>query len=243
MKYFLKLSYNGTAYHGWQKQENANSVQETLDNAMSVLIGAPIETVGCGRTDTGVHAMCYFAHFETLSHIPDEFIYQLNSILPHDIAIEDFKPIEAENHARFSALSREYRYFIHSRKDPFLRERSYFLHKKLDIELMNVACKVLREYNDFESFCKKGADNKTTLCEIYEADWITLNHQIIFKIRADRFLRNMVRTIVGTMLDVGLHKISMDEFRQIIEAKDRQFSGSSVPACGLYLWDVKYPGI
>ena len=240
MKFILKLSYNGTAYHGWQKQDNANSVQSMIENALKIITGLAIDIVGCGRTDTGVHANCYFAHFEMEEWLESELAYKLNSVLPSDIAIEYCENIDDNFHARFDAKSRENRYFIHSQKNPFLVNQSYFLSKTLDLQAMNKACEILKEYDDFASFCKKGADNKTTFCRLMQAKWERKNHQFVFTIKADRFLRNMVRAIVGAMLDVGLGKLALDDFRQIIEAKNNQFSGTSVAACGLYLWDVKY---
>ncbi len=211
-----------------------------IENAIQKLMGTPIDIIGCGRTDTGVHAKRYYANFETEEILDPEIVYKLNAILPSDIAIESCQKTNTDFHARFSAISREYRYFIHWQKDPFLLNRSFFLFKKLDLEAMNSACKILLEYQDFASFCKKGADNKTTVCEITEAFWTQQENQFFFKIKADRFLRNMVRAIVGTMVDVGLHKISLDEFRNIIEARNNQITGTSVPACGLYLWEVSY---
>lgn len=240
MNFVLKLSYNGAAYHGWQRQENAISVQEIIETAYKKITGFDIELTGCGRTDTGVHAKCYYAHFE-LDEKPDkEIVYKLNSVLPPEVAIEYCKKAEDSFHARFSAISREYRYFIHFQKNPFLINQSYFISKKLDVERMNKACEILKGYDDFASFCKKGADNKTTLCQLMEAKWEQKKDQLIFTIKADRFLRNMVRAIVGAMVDVGLHKLSLDDFREIIEAKNNQFTGTSVAACGLFLWDVRY---
>jgi tRNA pseudouridine38-40 synthase len=240
MRFILKLSYNGTAYHGWQKQENANSVQSMIENALKKITGLSIDIMGCGRTDTGVHAKCYFAHFEMEEEPDIELVYKLNSVLPSDIAIEECKKADDDFHARFDAVSREYRYFIHFKKNPFLINQSYFVSKKLDVERMNKACEILKEYEDFASFCKKGADNKTTLCKLIKAHWEEINNQLIFTIIADRFLRNMVRAIVGAMVDVGLHKISLEDFKNIIEAKNNQFTGTSVAACGLFLWDVRY---
>ena len=240
MKFVLKLSYNGTAYHGWQTQNNAISVQQLIETGFEKIAGFALELTGCGRTDTGVHASCYYAHFETDEILDKEIVYKLNAVLPPDIAIEYCKPTDDSFHARFSAISREYRYFIHSHKDPFLTDRSFFISKKLDLEAMNRACEILKEYEDFSSFCKKGADNKTMICKILAANWMKKNNQFIFTIIADRFLRNMVRAIVGAMVDVGLNKISLEDFRKIIEKKNNQFTGTSVPACGLYLWDVRY---
>jgi tRNA pseudouridine38-40 synthase len=241
MRYRIDLAFDGTNYHGWQKQENAGSVQSMLDKCLGTLTGEAIETVGCGRTDTGVHAKFYTAHFETIHDLPSNIEYKLNSILPRDIAVFEVKVAAIDFHARFMATSREYQYFIHTRKDPFLEGKSFYYPKNIDVELMNAGCAILMETSDFASFCKKGADNKTTICKLIDAKWTKDDHQLIFTIRADRFLRNMVRAIVGTLMDLGLKKTSLEELKQIIAATDRQASGTSVPACGLYLTDVVYP--
>ena len=241
VKYILKLAFKGTEYHGWQIQKNANSVQEMIENAIHLLHGERFELTGCGRTDTGVHASNYFAHFETNIILSENFVYKLNSILPKDIAIKECKLVNANFHARFSAISRQYQYLIHSQKDPFLNDRSYFLYPKLDIEKMNNACEILKSTSDFASFCKKGADNKTTLCQVHSCNWVCDEHRLVFTIRADRFLRNMVRAIVGTMIEIGLSKINIEEFKFIIEERNRNLSGFSVPACGLYLDEIVYP--
>ncbi len=240
LKYQLRLAYNGTAYHGWQKQDNANSVQTAIENAFLKITGTGIQLVGCGRTDTGVHAKNYCAHFETDALIDLELAYKLNSILPPDIAIELCQETDESFHARFSAQSREYKYFIHTRKNPFLENQSFCLSKKLDLESMNQACNVLMAYDDFASFCKKGADNKTTICQIMQAGWDMSGNQIVFTIKADRFLRNMVRAIVGVMVDIGLKTKSIEDLKRIIESKNNQFNGTSVPACGLFLWQINY---
>jgi len=240
MKFLLKLSYNGSNYNGWQRQDNAISIQQTIENVLNILMGKKVEVVGCGRTDTGVHALCYYAHFINDSHPEVTFVYKLNAMLPPDIAIAYCRETDEDYHARFSAKTREYKYFIHDHKDPFLINRSWFFHQPLDLDAMNRACTILMEYDDFASFCKKGADNKTTLCKIYHAQWIKEENRLVFIIRADRFLRNMVRAIVGTMVEIGLHKLDMHEFRLVIEGRDRGNSGASVPACGLYLTDVTY---
>ncbi len=240
LKYRLKLSYNGTAYHGWQKQDNAISIQSTIEQAFTKINGSVVDIVGCGRTDTGVHARRYCAHFNSDELQDSELVYKLNSILPSDIAIESCQSVDESFHARFSAVSRVYQYFIHTSKNPFLVNQSFCLTKKLDLDAMNQACTLLMTYSDFASFCKKGADNKTTLCEIMGATWHHENDQIIFTIKADRFLRNMVRAIVGAMVDIGLKKITLDDFRLIIEARNNQFHGTAVPAHGLFLWEVNY---
>ena len=240
MKYILNLAYDGSVYHGWQKQENAISVEETIENAFFKLLGKNIEIIGCGRTDTGVHAKYYIAHFEYNLEIDKEIVYKLNSILPNDIAIYKCYKTNGNFHARFDAISREYKYYIHFKKEPFLFNRSYYMNKELNIELMNDACKILLLNNDFISFCKKGADNKTTICELMLAKWEIENNQIVFTIKADRFLRNMVRSIVGYMINIGLDKITLNKFIEIIEQKKSNQTGFSAPACGLYLTNVTY---
>ena len=244
-RYFIKLAYRGTNYHGWQIQPNANSVQETLEKAMSLIFRETISLMGAGRTDTGVHASTYFAHFNIDSkYIIEELqhkVYKLNSMLPNDIVVYDIYLVKNEAHARFDAVSRTYQYFIHTTKNPFSLGLSYYFPRELDIELMNKACQILKTYTDFTSFAKLHADNKTNNCKIYHANWENFNGQIVFTIKADRFLRNMVRAIVGTMLEVGLNKISIDEFKAIIENKNRCSAGKSVEPQGLFLCDIEYP--
>ena len=240
VKYQLTLNYNGSRYHGWQIQENAHSVQAEIEKVLCMLTGEKIGIVGCGRTDTGVHARYYVAHFETEVQFKSNILYTLNAILPEDISILDLKKVHDDFHARFSAISREYQYFIHFQKNPFLTGKSWYVNKQLNIQKMNNACDILYEYSDFASFCKVGADNKTTLCKILFASWQMRDDQLVFTIRADRFLRNMVRAIVGTMMEIGQEQMSLDEFRVVIESQNRQNSGASVPAHGLYLTGVTY---
>ena len=241
MRYFLKLSFNGKNYHGWQVQQNAHSVQAELDKALSVLLKEEISTVGCGRTDTGVHAKVFYAHFDFTSEIDSEyFIHHLNCLLPHDIAIQQLKQVPDKSHARFDAVSRTYQYYMYHMKDPFLKESAYFFPYELDLSKMNDACKALMEYADFSSFSKSRTQVKTNICKIEEAFWKKENSQVVFQITADRFLRNMVRAIVGTMLEVGENRMDEKKFREVIEGKSRSDAGFSVPAHGLYLTDVKY---
>jgi tRNA pseudouridine38-40 synthase len=242
VRYFLKLSFNGKNYHGWQVQLNAHAVQAEVDKALSVLLKASVNTLGCGRTDTGVHARVFFAHFDCPYSIDDQedFIHHLNCMIPHDIAIQELRKVADDMHARFDAVSRTYEYFIYHTKDPFLQESAYFFPYPLDIEKMNHACNILKEYTDFSSFSKSRTQTKTNDCKIVEASWRKENHQVIFRITADRFLRNMVRAIVGTMTEVGEHHIDESKLREIIEGKSRSDAGFSVPAHGLYLVDVKY---
>lgn len=242
MRYFIELSYNGKEYHGWQNQPNAISVQEVLEKALSTLLRENIEIVGAGRTDTGVHAKQMFAHFDTEVAIEFEnLIYKLNSFLPKDIAIHSMFEVYKEAHARFDAISRSYIYRISLHKNVFDYNYSYNFKLLLDIDAMNEACKILFEYEDFKCFSRSNTDVKTHNCDIMKAEWVKENDTIIFYITANRFLRNMVRAIVGTMIEIGLGKISLDQFHEIIKSKDRAKAGASVPGHALYLSSIKYP--
>jgi tRNA pseudouridine38-40 synthase len=246
LRYFIHLAYNGTPYHGWQIQPNAASVQETLNKAFSVLLQTEINLMGAGRTDTGVHAREMYAHFdfETAFDIPT-LVHKLNSFLPKDIVIYDIIPVHDEAHTRFDATKRTYEYHIHQYKNPFLDDLSWYFHQPLDIKLMNEAAQLLFNYTDFECFSKVNTDVNTFDCTIFEAHWTRgianqENNQLVFTISANRFLRNMVRSIVGTLVNVGLHKITLDDFTKIIESKSREKAGFSVPAHGLYLTKIEY---
>jgi tRNA pseudouridine38-40 synthase len=242
MRYFLEFAYKGTNYHGWQYQPNASSVQETLNKALSTLYKTEIDLVGAGRTDTGVHAKQMFAHFDLDFEIDvPHYIHKLNSFLPADIAILNIHLVTDDNHARFDATKRTYEYHIHNTKEVFSADTSWHYHNQLNIELMNEACKELFNHTDFECFSKVHTDVNTFNCKIMEAHWQQNGNKLIFTIAADRFLRNMVRAIVGTMVNIGLEKVSLQEFKQIIECKDRNKAGFSVPAHGLYLTKVEYP--
>ena len=242
MRYFLEFAYKGTNYHGWQYQPNASSVQETLNKALSTLFKTEIDLVGAGRTDTGVHAKQMFAHFDLDFEIDvPHYLHKLNSFLPADIAILNIHLVADENHARFDANKRTYEYHIHNTKEVFSTDTSWHYHNELNVELMNEACKELFNHTDFESFSKVHTDVNTFNCRIMEAHWQQNGNKLIFTIAADRFLRNMVRAIVGTMVNIGLEKVSLQEFKQIIECKDRNKAGFSVPAHGLYLTKVEYP--
>ncbi len=242
-RYFLQLSYKGTNYHGWQIQPNADSVQEVMEKTLSTILREEISVVGAGRTDTGVHASFYMLHFdsekENLQH--ENLVYRLNRFLPDDIAVQKLLPVKPEAHARYSAVSRTYKYFITIHKNPFETETSYLFTLPLDINKMNEATKVLFEYRDFTSFSKLHTDAKTNNCRIFQAEWKENNQQLVFTIKADRFLRNMVRAIVGTLIEVGQGKLSLEDFRKIIAKKDRGAAGTSAPANGLFLADVEYP--
>lgn len=245
-RFFIQLSYDGTAYHGWQIQPNAVTVQEHTDKALSTIFRQPVETVGCGRTDTGVHAREFFAHFTLES--PGGRVFEdhgvlirgVNSILPADIAVKQIFPVAPDAHARFDAKLRSYEYHIHFNKDPFKHGYSWLLRDEPDIELMNQGAKIIMEYTDFSCFSKSNTQVKTNNCKISRAEWVKADGGIVFHISADRFLRNMVRAIVGTLLLVGRKEIEPYELRGIIQSKNRSKAGVSVPACGLYLTQVEY---
>ncbi len=246
-RYFLKLSYNGGEFHGWQRQPNAISVQSVLEEALcKILRQEKVITVGCGRTDTGVHATVFYAHFNAKSEIEntEEVIFRLNQVLPQAIAIQDVFRVEDKCHSRFDARERSYQYFIHQKKDPFLYGRSMFYPHSLDFAAMNQAAAVLVRKADFSSFCKTGGGQKTNICDVRKAQW-TVNEwgQWVFSITADRFLRNMVRAVVGTLMEVGRGKLAIEEMENILELQQRGAAGESVYACGLYLTDVQYPYI
>ncbi len=243
MRYFIELAYNGKAYFGWQSQPDAVTVQETLEKALFVLLQQSTPVTGAGRTDTGVHATRYFAHFDA-EEIQDRasLMYKLNSILPEDIAVFDVFKVPDEAHARFDALSRSYQYQVIQYKDPFLADRSHFVKNTLDVERMNKAAEILKNYTDFKCFSKSKTDVKTYNCKIDEAYWESSGELLTFHITADRFLRNMVRAIVGTLLEIGLHKLQVEDLHKIIESRDRQKAGTSVPAKALFLTGITYPG-
>jgi tRNA pseudouridine38-40 synthase len=245
-RYFIEISYLGTNYHGWQLQPNATTVQLVLEDALTLLTGKSIKTTGAGRTDTGVHARHFTAHFDSdhsVFNTGDHCVYKLNCILPADISVKDLYSVKPEAHARFSALSRTYEYRISQYKDPFDTPLSWHFFRSLDITTMNQASQKLQEYSDFTSFSKLHSDVKTNLCHIMEANWREEKSKIIFTVKADRFLRNMVRAIVGTMIELGQGNLDINGFTDIIEGKDRGLAGFSVPAHGLYLVDIAYPDL
>ena len=244
MRYFIYISYKGTSYHGWQVQPNSLTVQKLLDEALSTILSEDISTTGAGRTDTGVHALIFCAHFDSVSPDLDtnnHLIHKLNSYLPKDISVASLRKVKADANARFSALSRTYKYFISKEKDPFSEDSSWYLHGDIKIKEMNEASALLLKYSDFTSFSKLHSDVKTNICKIYLAKWETNGIQLVFTIKADRFLRNMVRAIVGTMIELGLGKIDLRKFEDIIDSKDRCNAGKSAPAKGLFLTDIEYP--
>lgn len=242
MRYFITFSYDGTAYHGWQIQPHSVTVQEELQKALSTLMRKPMEVVGAGRTDTGVHARKMIAHFD-YDEVLDclQLVYKLNKLLPRDIAVQHVEPVADDMHARFSAKSRTYHYYVHLDKNPFLRSYSWQVYGNPDFELMNRAARVLMEYKDFTSFSKVNTDTKTNDCTITEARWDRVGEdQWRFTVTANRFLRNMVRAIVGTLMEVGRGRMTIEQLRSVIEAKDRCRAGDSVPGNALFLVEVLY---
>ena len=245
MRYFLKLAYNGANYHGGQSQPNAESVQECIEKALSMVLREPIAITGAGRTDAGVNAAVMYAHFDVNEPLKDTttLVMRLNSILGKDIAIYDVLPVHDDAHARFDATARTYKYFVHTEKSPFLYPFSWKSTCKLDFDLMNEAAELLKGYTDFTSFSKLHTDVATNNCKITHARWEQEGGQWVFTITADRFLRNMVRAIVGTLVDVGRGKLTIEQFCQVIEKKDRCSAGTSMPGNALFLWKVEYPYI
>lgn len=242
-RYFLELAYNGRDFVGWQKQPEGRTVQETIEEALTLLnSNVNVSIVGCGRTDTGVHAKNYTVHFD-FKLIEDEgqFVYKLNKMLPDSIAVFGIKKVTQNAHARFDAKERVYRYFIHQSKDPFISEQSLYISKELDFDLMNEAAKFLIGKKDFTSLSKLHTDVKTNICNVTAAKWVKIDaNSAYFEIKADRFLRNMVRATVGTLLDVGERRIHPMEIEAILAKMDRQAASTSVPAHGLFLWHIEY---
>ncbi|MEO8147164.1 MAG: tRNA pseudouridine(38-40) synthase TruA [Bacteroidia bacterium] len=242
MRYFLELQYKGTNYAGWQVQDNAIAVQQKLDEALAILLQHNVNSLGCGRTDTGVHATQFFAHFDSEKEInsKEKFVFSLNGILPHDICILDLHSVHDDAHARFDATARTYYYFIHTSKNPFLKNTALFFNKPLNFDLMIEACELMKTYSDFSCFSKSRTQVKTNICNITYAMWQHEDDLLQFKISADRFLRGMVRTVVGTMLQLGEGRISINDFENILKNKNRKEAGQAVDACGLYLTEIKY---
>lgn len=243
MRYFIELSYNGTSFHGWQIQPHASSVQETIEKGLSLVLRESISIVGAGRTDTGVHAKFMVAHFDTEAHFENEDLtYKLNSYLKDPIAIYKIYPVDSEAHARFHATRRAYEYRIITRKNPFENKNAYLVHKQLDVEKMNTAAALLLNYKNFKCFSKSNTDVKTYNCDLFRAEWVQeAEHLLVFHIAANRFLRNMVRAVVGTLLEVGQGKLQIEDIDRILQSEDRSEAGYSVPAKGLYLTEVVYP--
>ena len=245
MRYFLQLSYCGAAYHGWQIQPHDTSVQETIERALEVLLHRHVPLTGAGRTDTAVNARMMMAHLDVDTPVKDpaRFVHSLNGLLPRDIAIERMWRVPDDAHARFDATSRTYKYFIHTAKSPFLHTLSWATRPGLDFEAMNRAAALLLAHEDFTSFSKLHTDVKTNICHVTHAQWtsLPLDGCHVFTITADRFLRNMVRAVVGTLVEVGRGKMSVDDFNQVINARNRCAAGTSMPGHALYLWEVTYP--
>ncbi len=242
-RYFIKLSFKGSNYHGWQIQPNANTVQQVLNEDFSLLLGEKVQVTGCGRTDTGVHARVFYAHLDCSGKLGKntDLLFKINNKLPADIAIHKFLPVRADAHARFDALSRTYEYHIQRRKEVFNMDQSHYIYGELDFASMHKASDILKDYTDFTSFSKVDTETKTNNCKIHLAHWDITEDTMVFTIKADRFLRNMVRAIVGTLLDVGFRRTDLEGFRQIIENRNRSDAGTSAPAKGLFLTDVQYP--
>jgi tRNA pseudouridine38-40 synthase len=241
-RYFIELAYRGTRFHGWQIQPNALTVQEELNKALSILTRENVNVVGAGRTDTGVHASFFVAHFDVERKLenPEQLGYKLNAFLPDDIRIDRLFEVDTDAHARFSAISRTYHYYISHRKELFNHEFTHLITFKPDVVLMNEAAKLLYDYTDFTSFSKLHTDVKTNNCKVMQAFWQEKNGLLVFEIKADRFLRNMVRAIVGTLLEVGKGKLTLDQFNEVIDLRDRSRAGMSVSAKGLFLSHIEY---
>ncbi|MBD5357052.1 MAG: tRNA pseudouridine(38-40) synthase TruA [Bacteroides sp.] len=256
MRYFLQLSYNGANFHGWQSQPNAIGVQQRIEETLSVVTRLPISIVGAGRTDSGVHARQMFAHFDLIEPIKDKerFLISMNRLVGKDISIFDVIPVADNAHARFDASERSYKYFVTFEKSPFIHPYSWHSPSHLDVEKMNEAASLLLSTDDFTSFAKLHSDAKTNICDVRKARWdkideesvhgsLFINNGIVFTITADRFLRNMVRAVVGTLVDVGRGKLSVEDFQNIVNKKNRCAAGTSMPPQALFLWEVKYPYI
>jgi tRNA pseudouridine38-40 synthase len=244
-RYFIRLSYDGTRYHGWQRQPNGESVQQTLEDAILLILRADVKLTGAGRTDTGVHAPEFYAHFDLHEVLTEErihkLIFKLNSYLPYDIAIREIFPVMPRVHARFSALERTYKYYITPVKNPFRVPYTWYYHGALDMALMNEGARLIMDADDFTSFSKADTDTRTNLCRITHAQWDCEGGELVFTITANRFLRNMVRAIVGTLVNLGRHKTGLEDISRIIESKNRSDAGDSVPGCGLHLVEIRYP--
>lgn len=243
-RYFIFISFKGTSYHGWQVQPNSVTVQSIIDNALTVVLSEQVVTTGAGRTDAGVHALVFCAHFDSKSADLDtkkNLVNKLNGYLPKDISVNGIRKVVSDANARYNTISRTYRYYISLMKDPFSDEASWYLHGNINLQKMNKAARLLLKYSDFTSFSRLDSGAKTNECRIYNAIWVEKKNQLVFTIKADRFLRNMVRAIVGTMVDIGFGRTGLGEFEEIILAKDRSKAGKSAPAKGLFLSAIEYP--
>ncbi len=243
-RYFIFISYNGASYHGWQVQAGAVTVQSVLEETLSTILGEKIAVTGAGRTDSGVHARYFCAHFDSIMNdlaTSEKIVYRLNSFLPRDISVFSIRRVLPDANARFSAVSRTYKYYIARYKNPFVFDSSWLLRGKIDVSKMNEACRILLTHEDFTSFSRLHSGAKTNICHLYLAEWEETEEMLVFTVKADRFLRNMVRAIVGTMTDVGFGKLSPHGFEQILIGRDRCLAGMSAPAKGLFLTGIEYP--
>ena len=241
MRYFVFFAYNGAGYHGWQSQPNALTVQQEMEQAFETLLQEPIALTAAGRTDAGVHASFMVSHFDTSNSLPENLCFLLNQYLSNAISINRIQNVSDSAHARFDALSRTYQYTISSVKNPFRYPYQYYIKGSLDLAQMNASAALLLEYEDFECFSKVNTDVKTFMCHIEKAHWESLENQYIFTIKANRFLRNMVRAIVGTLIEIGQGKRTLDSLYKTLRSKDRSQAGYSVPAHALFLTDIEYP--
>ena len=242
-RYFLEVAYKGTNYSGFQTQQNANTIQAEIEKAFSVFQREKVVMTGSSRTDAGVHALQNYFHFDYSKELSNDFVYKINAILPDDIAVKSHSMVSPSAHCRFDAISREYNYYIYQQKDPFQKETAYFFPYKLDLEKMKQAAAIIKEYTDFTSFSKRNTQVKTFVCNILESNWLYHSDNLIYNVKANRFLRGMVRALTATMLKVGRNAISLDEFRSIIEAKDCTKASFAVPAHGLFLMKVDFAEI
>ena len=242
MRYFIEIAFHGAAYAGWQKQPYGITVQSVVEKALYTVFQSEVACVGAGRTDAGVHASFFIAHFDVEEDLDEgQFIFKMNQLLPHDVSVRDVYAVNADAHARFDAVSRTYEYYVTQQKDPFRLDRATYIKKLLSVDLMNQAAEVLMDFTNFKCFSKVHTQVHTYNCSIKKAFWEQKEHLLIFKIQADRFLRNMVRAIVGTLIEVGLRKRSIDELRQVIKSENRSEAGKSMPAHALFLTDIAYP--
>jgi tRNA pseudouridine38-40 synthase len=241
MRYFLELAYNGTDFGGWQKQDEVVSIQAVLESKLSLILRQPAEVYGCGRTDTGVHATYFTAHFDTDAEVPANLVYRLNGMLPKTISVFQCRQVTDELHARFSAIARTYRYYITHARNPFTHQTSFYSPFKPNIELMNKAAEMLLSHTEYRCFCKGKAPGGSYKCVVSEAEWCETENGLVFKVTANRFLRSMVRSMVGTMLKLGLGKMTLDQFCELLQSGNRNMAGKSAPPQGLYLVDVVYP--
>jgi tRNA pseudouridine38-40 synthase len=240
-RYFLEVSYKGTGYSGFQSQENANSIQAEIEKAFAILQREKVSMTGSSRTDAGVHALQNFFHFDYGAKLHPQFVYKINAILPFDIVVKRVFPVNQEAHCRFDALSREYKYYIYRQKDPFLRDKAFYFPYTLDRKLLDSAAAIIKANQDFTSFSKRNTQVKTFRCQVFESEWLQEDHCLVYHVKADRFLRGMVRALTATMLKIGRGKLSLEEFEAIIDARDCTRASFAVPAEGLFLVSVTYP--